>query len=68
MWKNGMTNGFLWEAKVYDEGSVFGINGGRVSKLHVCKDHRDVYCYDRGLIFDEAPAGLIDVILKDATK
>lgn len=29
---------FLYSAKVYDEGSKYGINGGRISKLSVVKD------------------------------
>ena len=41
MWKNGrvVVNGtlYFYEAKVYKEGSTFGINQGRVSKLIVWK-------------------------------
>ena len=39
---------YVWEAKVYDEGSKYGINGGRVSKLQVRRDGVVVCNYDRG--------------------
>ena len=39
---------YTWEAKVYDEGSKHGINGGRVSKLEVRRDGTIVCNYDRG--------------------
>lgn len=44
---------YIWEAKVYDEGSEFGINGGRVSKLSIRLEnangtHTTVCNYDRG--------------------
>lgn len=56
LWKNGRitisTDGgevlYAWEAKVYDEGSKYGINGGRVSKLQVRQDGAVVCNYDRG--------------------
>ena len=37
-----------YQVKVYDEGSVFGINGGRISKLWLSIDGREVANYDRG--------------------
>lgn len=46
----------LWcQAKIFDEGSDFGIQEGRVSKLKVCRGslHNDAQClyeYDRGEI------------------
>lgn len=46
---------FRWEAKVYDIGSRYGINGGRVSKLWIAelppgevRYWQEVACYDRG--------------------
>lgn len=39
---------YRYEAKVYDEGSRFGIDGGRVSKLHVTIGGVTVAAYDRG--------------------
>lgn len=43
---------FSYEAKVFDEGSQFGINGGRISKLNVRTTFtvNTVMQYDRGWI------------------
>jgi hypothetical protein len=48
------------QAKVYDEGSEYGINEGRVSKLGIrlCETKEYVYNYDRGQDI-ETPAGLL---------
>ena len=58
-WKTGTVRAFdkntgkgmsyRYDAKVYDEGSEFGINGGRISKLWI-EDSRKfpVASYDRG--------------------
>ena len=35
-------------AKVYDTGSEYGIDGGRISKLEIRVDDRKVCHYDRG--------------------
>ena len=52
MWKKGTVNvgGVVYEyhAKVYEEGSEFGIDGGRVSKLDMTRDGEIVCSYDRG--------------------
>ena len=60
-WITAIVDGRWVQAKVYDEGSCFGINGGRVSKLSIGKSEtRDpnanffdqmAYHYDRGLDF-----------------
>ena len=70
MWESGTLVGtdFYWEAKVYDKPSKYGINGGRVSKLHVWRDVEigpvlDVFCYDREVRLDTLPAGILDRIL-----
>jgi hypothetical protein len=42
------TGGYKFEAKVFDAGSLYGIDGGRVSKLGVRKDNKIVVNYDRG--------------------
>jgi len=62
LWIEAVINGRWVMAKVYNEPSTFGINGGRVSKLAISKtDSRDPdqpyfpqmdYNYDRGLDFD----------------
>jgi hypothetical protein len=56
-WLKGAVNrypGYTFQAKVYDFGSVFGIEQGRISKLQVWRDDRSVMHYDRG--WDEKPA------------
>jgi hypothetical protein len=60
MWSEGIiasptTGGkYKYWVKHYDEGSEFGIDGGKVSKLTIRKlnDSRDLYNYDRGLDVD----------------
>ena len=37
-----------WWAKVYDEGSAYGINEGRISKLMIKIDGKTTLSYDRG--------------------
>ena len=52
MWNEGTVsvNGeiFHYWLKQYEEGSEFGINGGRISKLTIKRSGREVYNYDRG--------------------
>ena len=50
MWKHGEYNGFSWCIKVFDEGSRFGINNGKISKLWIQKkqNKEEVANYDRG--------------------
>ena len=52
MWKEGTikvyNSIFHYWVKVYDEGSVFGIDEGRISKLMLKRDGKSVCCYDRG--------------------
>tara|TARA_R110000744_G_scaffold212696_1_gene331674 strand:- start:44 stop:274 length:231 start_codon:yes stop_codon:yes gene_type:complete len=43
---------FKAQAKIYDTPSKFGLNGGRISKLHIVFKGLDYYCYDRGLDLD----------------
>ena len=50
MWRYGYTeNGAEYCAKVYDEGSRYGIGGGRISKLQLKDENgKTVVNYDRG--------------------
>jgi hypothetical protein len=52
MWKEGSikVNGeiFHYWMKQYDEGSQFGIEGGRISKLMLKRNGEIVCSYDRG--------------------
>ena len=58
MWKEGSikVNGesFHYWMKQYDEGSQYGIDGGRISKLMLKRDGKIVANYDRG--WDIEPA------------
>jgi hypothetical protein len=56
MWTKGEINGYKYEAKVYDEGSDYGINEGRISKLGIRKGGKELYLYERGLCFDRLDA------------
>ena len=55
MWTNGTINGFEFYAKRYEEGSVYGINEGRISKLEIRKNGKTLANYDRG--WDLEPKG-----------
>ena len=52
MWKEGCIlinhRGYHYWIKQWDEGSKFGINGGRISKLMIKRDGEIVCNYDRG--------------------
>lgn len=39
---------FEYWAKHFENGSEYGIDGGRISKLHIRRDDIDVVNYDRG--------------------
>ena len=48
MWTQGIINGFEFEVKHFDEGSEFGINGGRISKLFIKKAGKIYASFERG--------------------
>ena len=48
MWKRATINGYDVSAKVYEEGSMYGINGGKISKLYIAKEKECYLNYDRG--------------------
>ena len=48
MWKNGRIDGCEYWVKSYDEPSIYGIEDGRISKLTVKRDGREIMNYDRG--------------------
>ena len=48
MWKNGRIDNFEYWVKSYDEPSIYGIEEGRISKLTVKRDGREIINYDRG--------------------
>ena len=54
MWSKGEIRGCKFEVKHFEQGSEWGIDGGRISKLWVTKDGIEVASYDRG--WDVLPA------------
>ena len=48
MWKNGKLGGCEYWVKHYDDSSIYGINEGRISKLSVRRDGREIINFDRG--------------------
>lgn len=72
-WFHGIIEGRLVDAKVYNQPSSYGINGGRVSKLAVYKTTtRDCYedwhsqldyNYSRGEDFNNLPEGMLEKIV-----
>ena len=48
MWKNGKIDNFEYWVKSYDEPSIYGIDEGRISKLTVKRDGREIMNFDRG--------------------
>ena len=54
MWSKGIINGYEYWVKHFDEGSEFGINGGRISNLAIRDQQgRWLVNYDRG--WDQHP-------------
>ena len=45
-------DGYEYWVKHYEEGSSYGIDGGRISKLSIRKNDSELYSYERGLDFD----------------
>jgi len=56
MWGQGTSNGYEYWVKHYPEASRFGIDGGKISKLSIRKDGKELYNFDRGLDFDNLDA------------
>lgn len=81
-WVTARVDGRWCQAKLFDVGSTFGINNGRVSKLCVAKsgvkelgahtglnffDNLD-FNYDRGLDFSNLKPGALDSIVAQFEK
>ena len=70
MWKEGSLrlggDIFHYGMKQYEEGSQFGIDGGRISKLMLKRNGEIVYNYDRGLYVapvDENTVFALEILL-----
>ena len=57
IWLIGKADNYDFQAKVCDEASGFGIDGGRVIKLHAesNRDGHEIFSYERG--WDKYPKG-----------
>lgn len=47
-WVSGKVNDYEFGAKLFDEGSNYGIDNGRVSKLSIYNSEDTIVNYDRG--------------------
>ena len=72
MWKEGTIlisgKGYRYWVKNYEEGSQFGIDGGRISKLMIKRGGEIVCNYDRGWDIkpvDEDTEFALAILLKD---
>ena len=72
MWKEGTIlisgKGYRYWVKNYEEGSQFGIDGGRISKLMIKRGGEIVCNYDRGWdveAVDEDTEFALAILLKD---
>ena len=72
MWSEGSiklgSDIFHYWMKQYDEGSQFGIEGGRISKLMLKRNGTIVCSYDRGWDIepaDENTATALAILMKD---
>lgn len=48
MWTSGKIAGYEYHIKHFEEGSVFGIESGKISKLTISKNGKILVIYDRG--------------------
>jgi hypothetical protein len=55
-------SGIKFEAKLFDNGSQFGINNGRVSKLDIRVGNSSIISYDRGWVGDSEMASKCDMM------
>ena len=62
MWSQGILDGYTYRVKHYENGSEFGIDGGRISKLIIRKtgETKDLCNYDRG--WDVEPADEVKAV------
>jgi hypothetical protein len=56
MWTHGEINGYVYQVKYYETASEYGINRGKISKMSIRKDGKEIYNYERGLDFDDLDA------------
>ena len=65
MWTIGTIGLYYYEAKVYDEPSRFGVDGGRISKLTIYNPVKKCCCqYDREWVIKPGNNEVKEVFLK----
>ena len=65
MWTSGIIGSYYYEAKVYDEPSRFGIDGGRISKLAIYNLVKKCCCqYDREWVIKPGNNEVKEIFLK----
>ena len=72
MWKEGVIGyegkRYKYYVKAYDEGSEFGIDGGRISKLDILRNGERVALYDREWItkpIDKGTETVLEILIHD---
>ncbi len=71
LWQDGKIafkgTAFYWKAKVYKEGSKYGIDGGPISNLMISMDQfsEDIWIYDRSWSTLKPPEELLKAILAE---
>jgi len=61
MWNTGKMNGYSYQVKHYEEGSVYGIDEGRISKLWIYRDGETFAEYERGWCLEPTDPGAFEV-------
>ncbi len=56
MWTRGAIGGYTYWIKHYEAGSEYGIDEGRISKMTIRKDGKELFNFDLGLDFDRLDA------------
>ena len=68
MWTKGFIGEYTYCILHFEKGSHYGIKSGRISKMSIRKNKKELYNYDRGLDFDnldkkgqEIYSGLLEI-------
>lgn len=64
MWSNGKIDGYEYSVKHFENGSEFGIDEGRISKIEIRKDGKILVNYDRGWDIEPKDAAVKAVLFK----
>jgi flagellar hook protein FlgE len=64
MWSNGKIDGYEYSVKHFENGSEFGIDEGRISKIEIRKDGNILANYDRGWDIEPKDATVKAILIK----